>query len=330
MQVRITVGEKEPVEVFEVTKWLHPIEVEMDISLFSILPDFSVTEWCDDQGEVWLARAKMSNLDIELRRVSKEVALAPSESVEVMLQGAILPDRPIPRPRRLEQLRMVLSFTNPDGRALELPSGPNQRVRNKDGALDVTIRRARSDPARSYRLPYDGEEHAALLQATPWLELNEPVIAEMSREAVGDETDALRAARKIEAYVERTIREKSLGMGFATAAETARQKAGDCTEHAVLVAALARASGMPARVVCGLAYGGPMAGETRRKFYYHMWAEVYVGEWLPLDAALGGHDATHVAITRSSLQNPGDLMEMTAHLIGFLGNTRIQVLKIGE
>ena len=40
----------------------------------------------------------------------------------------------------------------------------------------------------------------------------------------------------------------------ATAAEVARSREGDCTEHAVLLAALARARGIPARVAMGLVY----------------------------------------------------------------------------
>ena len=39
--------------------------------------------------------------------------------------------------------------------------------------------------------------------------------------------------------------EKDLSVGFATAADVARTAQGDCTEHAVLLAALLRASDIP-------------------------------------------------------------------------------------
>lgn len=163
------------------------------------------------------------------------------------------------------------------------------------------------------------------LQETPWLEITDSNVQRMSREAVGDETDALAAARKIETYVADRIADKGLGTGFATAAETARQLAGDCTEHAVLAAALARAAGLPSRVVCGLAYGGPMAGDTRARFYFHMWAEVYVGQWLPIDPALGSFDATHITFVDSDLARPDAIMDISSAVLQLPKNVEITV-----
>jgi len=320
---QVTVREVEPVQVFEVTKWLHPVDV-----VLSILPGVTTTQWVDDEGVVWLARAKLLVFEIEERKVSKSVALEPADPVEVMAASAIAPDRPIPNPRGIRGLELLLSSTDPSGLGLELPSDPFQRVQERGGAVRLVLRKGEGDPARSYALPYDGNQYAGLLKPTPWLEVEDPGVVSMSREALAGETDALRAARRIELYVSREIRHKTLGMGFATAAETARQKAGDCTEHAVLVAALARAAGMPSRVVCGLAYGGPVPPDTVRKFYFHMWAEVYVGEWLPLDAALGGHDPTHIAIVRSALDETQDLVDIAAGIVPLLGTGRIKVLRI--
>ena len=116
-------------------------------------------------------------------------------------------------------------------------------------------------------------------------------------------------------------------MGFATAAETALQKEGDCSEHAVLAAAMARAAGMPSRVVGGLAYVDSLPGQGGRGFGYHMWAEVFVGEWFPIDPALGAHDATHIDMLRSGLDEPGDLLEASSAITVFLGRVRIRVLE---
>ena len=123
------------------------------------------------------------------------------------------------------------------------------------------------------------------------------------------------------------ITTKKLGVGFATALETARQKAGDCTEHAVLAAALARAAGIPSRVVIGMAYADAFCGLGGKQFLYHMWTEVYVGEWLPIDPALGAHDATHIALGRSNLDRPGAMLEVSAPVPLFLGTTQIEVVE---
>lgn len=50
------------------------------------------------------------------------------------------------------------------------------------------------------------------------------------------------------------ISSKHLSTAYASASETARTGSGDCTEHAVLLAALLKARGIPARVCHGLVY----------------------------------------------------------------------------
>ncbi len=318
----VKVGEKEKKEVFEVAKWLHRVAVEV-----SILPGLTRVMWMDDSGEVWLERTAVGIYIFEVRKVSKEAALQPLEKVEIMLTSAVKPDKPIPAPRELERLQLLLTPTGESAVKLKLPSDAYQTVTEQERGLLVSIRRAHGRPDKSYRLPYKDKEWADLLKETMWVEAGDPLVVQMAKEAVGDETDALEAARKIEAYVGVVIEEKNLSMGFATAAETARQRAGDCSEHAVLVAALARAAGMPGRVVCGMAYGALPLDETERRFFYHMWAEVYVGEWLPLDAALGSHDATHIAMVRSGLERPGDMVEITGPILPFLGSLEIKVVK---
>ena len=75
---------------------------------------------------------------------------------------------------------------------------------------------------------------------------------------------------------------------------------GDCTEHAVLLAALCRARGIPARVAIGLVYVSAAQG-----FGYHMWNEVWIdGGWIPLDATIarGGTGAAHLKLADSSLK----------------------------
>jgi hypothetical protein len=92
---------------------------------------------------------------------------------------------------------------------------------------------------------------------------------------------------------------KNFTQAFATAAEVAQSKEGDCTEHAVLLAALARARDIPARGAMGLVYYPSGSG-----FAYHMWTEVWINDrWIPLDATLGrgGIGAAHFKLADSNL-----------------------------
>jgi hypothetical protein len=81
----------------------------------------------------------------------------------------------------------------------------------------------------------------------------------------------------LETLVDRTIRTKSLQFGFAGVREVLDSRAGDCTEHALLLAALLRKRGIPAR----LAYGFLL---TEAGFIGHAWTEARAGsQWFWLD-----------------------------------------------
>jgi hypothetical protein len=315
-----TVGPTEEVRIGEKPRELHRLTYTV-----SIMPGMEITEWVDDSNTTWLSRAMAGpGLQLEFRRTDRGEALRGAAPADVLLHSIVTPDRPISGPRRLERLRVLMVPSGPGIELPDLPSDPYQSVESTEEGLKITIRRAHPSPDGGYALPYGGREYVGLLRANRWMETADPLIVRMSREAVGDATEAITAARRIARYVERTVTQKNLSFGMATAAETAQSRTGDCTEHAVLTAALARAAGMPSRVVEGLAYveEWPGVGGT---FGYHMWTEVYVGEWLPLDAALGGHDATHIALGRSDLNGPDSVIGVQA-ILPFLGRFNIRVL----
>jgi transglutaminase-like putative cysteine protease len=86
-------------------------------------------------------------------------------------------------------------------------------------------------------------------------------------------------------FVGRYIDKKDMLRGFDLASQVARRREGDCTEHAVLLAALARSFGIPARVVTGMAL---VSVEGKIEAVGHAWTEVYQsGRWKLVDAAIG-------------------------------------------
>jgi transglutaminase-like putative cysteine protease len=88
---------------------------------------------------------------------------------------------------------------------------------------------------------------------------------------------------------------KRLSTHLRTASEVLRARRGDCTEHSLLLIALARASGIPAREVSGLVYGGA----SSQQFSYHSWVEVEIdGAWQPVDPSWNELSAnpTHLAL----------------------------------
>lgn len=80
----------------------------------------------------------------------------------------------------------------------------------------------------------------------------------------------------------RAIANKTMARGWDFASVVARNGAGDCTEHAVLLAALARSVGRPARVVVGVLLADPGDGVAA---FGHAWAEIHDGAgWRRVDA----------------------------------------------
>jgi hypothetical protein len=98
--------------------------------------------------------------------------------------------------------------------------------------------------------------------------------------------------------------------GFDLASRVARDRRGDCTEFAVLTAALARSVGLPARVVLGVAL---VAEKDRFGAYGHAWAEIDGGSgWQVADAALApqGVNVRYVALGVLEDEGPGYMMSV--------------------
>ncbi|MFW5915010.1 MAG: transglutaminase-like domain-containing protein [Planctomycetota bacterium] len=318
---RVHVRGKEDKQIFDATKSLHRVEVEL-----SILPNMETTEWVDSTGTAWLTQTTIGPMELVLRRTPEEAAVKPADGEGITIDMGITPDESIENPRQLQRLVLRISPSEPGSDLPDLPDDSLQTLTRHDDHLIAEIRRA-SQQEDGYTIPWTGDDFRSYLEETSWLEINHPNIQQMAREAIGDQTDAYRAAQRIESYVAGEIADKNLDLGFATAAETAKERAGDCSEHAVLAAALARAAGIPSRLVAGLAYGGPLPGDKNPRFYFHMWAELYTGEWTPIDPALGSHSATHLAIKRSDLRNPDSLTVLSSAVMGVAGHVDIEVLE---
>ena len=112
---------------------------------------------------------------------------------------------------------------------------------------------------------------------------------------------------------------------LATASQVAATLEGDCTEHAVLLAGLARARGVPARVAIGLVYS-----PATQSFVYHMWDEIWTGQrWMPLDSTLGhgGIGAAHLKLTDSNLAGAA-AYSCFLSVAQVIGQLKIEILEV--
>lgn len=85
-------------------------------------------------------------------------------------------------------------------------------------------------------------------------------------------------------YVSEFIDQPTYIHGFNIASVVAKDRSGDCTEYAVLTSALARAIGLPSRVVFGAVI---LENSDNLEAFGHAWTEIWQdGSWHVADAAL--------------------------------------------
>jgi hypothetical protein len=207
------------------------------------------------------------------------------------------------------------------GAQLLVPSSDEQQVTNpqmKNGALVVRVSKVAAPAGVPF--PYSGSAEVAIesLKPSTWVQSDAKEIIALARKAVGNTRDTVVAVKRIQEFVRAYIKKKDLSVGYASALEVVKGREGDCTEHAVLTAALCRAVGIPARVATGVAYAPEFIGK-RDVFVPHEWAQAYIGgTWISIDAALNGFDAGHIALGYGN----GDPFSFFG-LINTMGNFKI-------
>jgi transglutaminase-like putative cysteine protease len=166
-------------------------------------------------------------------------------------------------------------------------------------------------------LPTDVKER---LDATPISQSDESHIVMQAKQIVGKRTDARETAVAIVDWVHEHLGKKDGTRGAATAVETLAAGFGDCTEHAALAVALLRAAGLPARNAAGIVlipgFFGTEAG-------YHAWVEVWLGDWVVMDPALGPTRAGPHYILLGH-EEPG-MSSGGSELARLIGRTKIRV-----
>lgn len=201
----------------------------------------------------------------------------------------------VPSPIRIQQrysrVPMRYSLLRKDGKAPTLVATGEQAVTVAGERAFVTVCRdcgqAEAETAASLA-PY--------LRANAWVRSEDAEIRRIAAKAGGPDRPIPARMARLEGQVRQRMHRDADYVGYADSTEALRTGRGDCTEFAVLLAALARAQGIPARVAVGMAYSSRFTG-NRDSFNPHAWVQVYDGtRWTSYDAALEGFDSAHVAI----------------------------------
>ena len=243
---------------------------------------------------------------------------------EVMTVGSLItlslvkPGREIPHPSKKRRMKMILSkMRSPD----LIPEDHRQKVLQSKKSADGTytsVLLVNSEPkklARSLPRPVSGFDHPEFLDDSAEVQSKHPLIRNLAKELVGETSNAWKASKQINLWVYNYL-EKEL-VDSVSALNALNERKGECQSHTYLFTALARAAGIPTRIVNGLVYSSQLQG-----FLYHAWPEVYVGEWRTLDPTFGQDivDATHIKLSQGEKESQFKLME-------FIGKIQIELIK---
>lgn len=303
---------------------------------------------------------------------------AEAEAAAVRVEGRALPELVyamfVPLAVRIQavneayEVRVRVSLRD-GAQPLELPTAGYQTVQveavkpdGKPAAVVVTVNVQAPQPATAAELA-DGafssasamvDSSDAVLQALA-LSVQPPPPQPAAGQRARRGPSELQVAYALRDLAYEHITTKDLTTAFASASEVARTRAGDCTEHAVLLAALLRCRGIPARVCHGLVYVERYEDETQRdgaavavtpdghvrpageeeldeggvsaQYGWHMWTQALVGgKWLDLDATLHvPYNVGHILVGTSSMADvEGHYQHMG--MAGLIGNLDMELL----
>lgn len=321
-ETAFTAKEREKTKLLDSEAELLRVEAVVNARTPQGVVQIASTYWLNAEGEV--LKSYLPQLQQTSYRTTKEVATAKSTGGSFDLAEATIVKLAKPLRKPHDAKSIVYKATLPGGKidGVFIP-GPTQRIKLLDKhTCELTIHAVRPGEPAQLDEP-DTQPTKADLAPNTLVQSDDDLVLRLAHSAAEREEDPWKIATALETLVHRAVNKKNFTQTFATAAEVAKSREGDCTEHAVLLAALCRARGIPARCAMGLVYYPQAQG-----FAYHMWTEVWiVDRWVPLDATLGrgGIGAGHLKLAHANLEG-ADAYSAFLPVFRVLGQLKLEVV----
>ncbi|MBL8020754.1 MAG: transglutaminase family protein [Leptospirales bacterium] len=236
-----------------------------------------------------------------------------SEVIDLLL---VKPEGRLENPRF--RFEAEFSVTSDQG-APSIEASPYQTVKVDGKTLAVRIK----VPEPTGKITFAAQD--PYVQPDFYITSKDPNIVRLARAAVGNEKDPWKQVEILSRWVYTSVKKKDSSVGYATASEVARDLTGDCTEHSVLFAALARSLGIPTRIVTGLVYLDSAAGSA---MIFHQWVEVRFATWIPVDPTFGlaRADAGRIVIAPVSSASQAEMKRAERAIIEWCNGVRVKVI----
>ncbi|MBW1697475.1 MAG: transglutaminase domain-containing protein [Deltaproteobacteria bacterium] len=266
---------------------------------------FTQTAWIGKNGEIL---RESGFLGLRLERTTRAEALdSPRiETSEDLTKLASVPtNRVIHNPGQLQMLSVRIDGIPMEGFFLD---GGRQVL--DDNMLTVT---KESLEKPRFKEPLPADRGLQFLKPSALIQSDHAKIRALAASIVNPTDRPVEKAKKLLSWVYRNIQKRPV-LSIPDALSTLKHKMGDCNEHAVLLAALSRAAGIPAKIEVGLTY-------LNKRFYYHAWNLLYTGQWVTADAAMGQIPADVTHLRFFSGNDPSFL-----DLVGMIDRVKITVV----
>jgi len=248
---------------------------------------------------------------IKMRLEDEVLAKDVGYSNDVIISNAAMVATPIKDPRTRGRLRLELRGPMNEGHMF---NDDRQTVTAAEGYYLFEGRTYDMAGFKPAKLPITDEAVKPWMDATQFVQSDNPKLIAKAKEILGGETDSLAASSKLSKWVHENMH-STFSARLTNAIEVLEHLEGDCTEHSILFIGLARAAGLPAREVAGVVY----VEGVKPGFYFHQWAKVWVGKWIDVDPTFDQAlvDATHIKLAE------GDLFQQ-ARIIPIIGQLQIK------
>lgn len=266
--------------------------------------------WIGKEGEVVKEKGLLGISLIKSDRKEALGGLAIESSQDLARVASVASNIPLENVEALDLLKVKIQGI--PSKNVQLQGG---RQTFKEQVLTVQ-KEALSDLAADLKPENLATLEKIFLKPGPFIQSDHQKIRDLAQEILEDAPDAtpLKKAEKLLNWVHTHI-EKRPVLSLPDALSTLENRVGDCNEHAVLLAALGRAAGIPTRIEAGMVY-------LKGRFYYHAWNLMYLGQWVTADSLFDQlpADVSHLRFATGSPSQQLDLM-------GVIGKVQLTIIQ---
>ena len=336
-QNRLKIGEKMNYTIFDLDL-LKPVKTEVNVKAKEnisyqsdevpvyvidekrdMMGGLTLRNWITSEGTVYKTSTDLMGLSVKVSKTDKRTALGLVEDVDLVFNTRIVPTGKKPRPNA-SRLEVNLQLSKGNLKDTIIIDSRQKLLQNSKRTGKLLISKQKINAEDCPKIPIQDPELKDFLSTTVFVETDHPDIRAKAVEIIEGEENSWRAAKKLCKWVDKSIRDKHISGGYNSALSTLKSSVGDCTEHTVLLIALARSVGIPARICSGLVY-------VDKAFYFHFWPEVYIGTWIQMDPTLGQTiaDANHLQLVGSTVESD-TMLELAEGVFRTVNQLEIEIL----